>query len=53
MKMMSTQVETITKEIENTKINQIDILEWKLSILEKIDSLMEVIQIKRWPRYSM
>lgn len=51
--MMSKQVETITKEIENIKINQIDILEWKLSILEKIDSLMEVIQIKRRPRYSM
>ena len=50
MKMMSKQVETITKEIENIKINQIEILEWKLSILEKIDSLMEVIQIKRWPR---
>lgn len=48
--MMSKQVETITKEIENIKINQIEILEWKLSILEKIDSLMEVIQIKRWPR---
>ena len=50
MKMMSKQVETITKEIENIKISQIEILEWKLSILEKIDSLMEVIQIKRWPR---
>lgn len=48
--MMSKQVETITKEIENIKISQIEILEWKLSILEKIDSLMEVIQIKRWPR---
>ena len=50
MKMMSKQVENITKEIENIKINQIEILKWKLSILEKTDSLMEVIQIKRWPR---
>ena len=53
MKMMSKQVENITKEIENIKINKIEILEWKLSILEKTNSLVEVIQIKRWPRYSM